>query len=194
MKKVIALGLPLGMALGFAAIQPAYAQYAGSNPTGPYIGAALGLHYFDDDDAVDVDEGGSIDAQLGYRVNDNLRLELEAGAIGAEIDGSDDNLAIARATIGLYYDFLESDRGIVPYIGAGVGIAGVVIDEDDVDDDDEDLEEELTFHADAGVSLNLNPYFAIVPSYRYTWTDDSNGVTDGNITSHAVRVGLRLSF
>ncbi len=182
--------IALGLALGLVAIQPASAQSTGSNPTGPYLGAALGVHFYDDDDAFEFDEGGSIDAQLGYRVNDNVRIEFEAGATGADVDGTDDTLVIGRATLGLYYDFQSSDNGIVPYIGGGLGIAGVAID----DDDDEDLEGEFTFHADAGVSLNLNPYFAIVPSYRYTWTDDSKDVTADNVTSHAVRVGLRLSF
>ena len=184
--------IALGLALGLIAVQPAGAQSTGSNPTGPYLGAALGAHFYDDDDAFEFDNGGSLDAQLGYRVNDNIRLELEAGANGAEVENSDDTLVIGRATVGLYYDFQSSDHGIVPYIGGGIGIAGVAIDDDE--GDDEDLEDEFTFHADAGVSLNLNPYFAIVPSYRYTWTDNSKDVTVDNVTSHAVRVGLRLSF
>lgn len=184
--------IALGLALGLIAVQSAGAQSVGSNPTGPYLGAALGAHFFDDDDAFDFDDGGSLDAQLGYRVNDNIRLELEAGAIGVDVEGSDDDLVIGRATVGLYYDFQSSDNGIVPYIGGGLGIAGVAIDDDD--GDDEDLEGEFTFHADAGVSLNLNPYFAIVPSYRYTWIDNSEDVTANRLNSHAVRVGLRLSF
>ncbi len=184
--------IAVGLALGLIALQPANAQSTGSNPTGPYLGAALGAHFYDDDDAFDFDTGGSIDAQLGYRVNDNIRIELEAGATGAEVENSDDTLVIGRATVGLYYDFQSSDNGIVPYIGGGLGIAGVAIDDDE--GNDEDLEDEFTFHADAGVSLNLNPHFAIVPSYRYTWTDNSKDVTANSVSSHAVRVGLRLSF
>ena len=185
--------IALGLALGLIAIQPASAQNLGSNPTGPYIGAALGAQFFEDDDAFDYDDGGSIDVQLGYRANDNLRFELEAGALGADIENSfDDTLVIGRATVGIYYDFQNSDNIVVPYVGAGIGVAGVGIDVDD--DDDVDLESEFTWHADAGVALNLNPYIAIVPSYRYTWVDDSAGVTDGSVTSHAARVGLRISF
>lgn len=185
--------IALGLALGLIAVQSASAQSIGSNPTGPYLGAALGAQFYDDDDAFEFDQGGSLDAQFGYRVNDNVRIELEAGVSGAEVEELDDNtLVIGRATVGLYYDFQSSDNGIVPYIGGGLGIAGVAIDDDQ--GDDEDLEDEFTFHADAGVSLNLNPHFAIVPSYRYTWIDNSKDVTANSITSHAVRVGLRLSF
>lgn len=186
--------IALGLALGLIAIQPASAQYLGSNPAGPYIGAALGAQFVEDDDAFDYDDGGSIDVQLGYRANDNLRFELEAGALGADIENSfdDDTLVIGRATVGIYYDFQNSDNLVVPYIGAGIGVAGVAIDEDDVDD--EDLESEFTWHADAGIALNFNPHIALVPSYRYTWVDNSADVTESSVNSHAVRVGLRLSF
>lgn len=194
------LGAPLGLALGLAAIQPATAQSAdsdpaGSNSTGIYAGAAIGIHFFDEDDAVDLnDAGGSIDAQLGYRLNDNLRLEAELGINAVGVENSDDALAVTRLTAGLYYDFQSSDNVIVPYIGGGLGIAGVNVVDDDDEDGSDDAEAEFTFHADAGVSVNVNPYIALVPSYRYTWTDDSNDVTDDNVESHAVRLGLRVSF
>jgi opacity protein-like surface antigen len=184
--------IALSLALGLAAIQPASAQYAGSNPTGPYLGLALGAHYYDDDDAFEFDDGGSLGAQLGYRLNDNVRAELEAEATGADVDGTDDTLVIGRATFGLYYDFQSSDYVFVPYFGGAIGVAGVAIDDDR--GEDEDLESELTWHGEAGISFNINPHFAIVPSYRYTWTDNGEGVTDNSVTSHAVRIGLRASF
>lgn len=184
--------LAVGLVLCVAAFQQASAQSIGSNPTGPYLGGALGFQYFEDDDAADVDAGGSISAQFGYRFSDNIRTELEAEVIGAEVDNSDDTLALGRATLGLYYDLRSSDHLLVPYFGAGLGIAGVAIDDDE--GDDEDLKSEFTWHGEAGVSLNLNSSFAIVPSYRYTWVDDSKDVTADPVTSHAFRVGLRLSF
>lgn len=189
------LGAPLGLILSLAAIQPAAAQSEGSNSSGIYLGAALGAQFFDSDDEVDLnDAGGSIDAQLGYRINDNLRIETELGLSVVGIDDSDDVLGVSRLTAGLYYDFQSSDNVIVPYIGGGLGIAGVNVIDDDDEDPGDDAETEFTFHADAGVSVNLNPYVALVPSYRYTWTDNSNDVTGDNINSHAVRLGLRVSF
>lgn len=182
----------LGLILGFAAIHPASAQSTGSNPTGFYLGAALGAHFYEDDDVADFDEGGSIGAQLGYRFSDNIRAELEGEATGADVDDSDDTLIIGRATLSLYYDFQSSDHLLVPYFGGGVGIAGIAIDDDE--GKDEDLEDEFTWHAEAGLSFNITPHFAIVPSYRYTWTDNDQGVTADDVTSHAVRVGLRASF
>ena len=184
--------IALGLALGLVANQPASAFSTGSNPTGPYLGIGLGVHFYDDDDAFEFDDGGSLGAQLGYRLNDNLRAEIEGEATGAEVDGTDDTLVIGRATFGLYYDFQSSDHVFVPYFGGGIGVAGVAIDDDR--GKDEDLESELTWHGEAGISFNINPYFAIVPSYRYTWTDNGEGVTDNNVTSHAARVSLRASF
>ena len=184
--------IALGLALGLAVAQTASAQSVGSNPTGPYLGAALGAHFYDDDDVADFEDGGSLGIQLGYRFSDNIRAEIEAEATGADVKDSDDTLAIGRATFGLYYDLRSSDHLLVPYFGGGLGIAGVAIDDDE--GEDEDLEGEFTVHGEAGVSLNLNPYVAIVPSYRYTWTDDSSEVTADPVTSHAVRLGVRVSF
>ena len=186
------IAIALGLALGLATIQPAQAQYRGSNSTGPYLSAALGAHYVDDDDTLEFDDAGSIGVQLGYRINDNVRAELEAEAVGADIDDSDDTLAIGRATFSLYYDFQSSDHVFVPYFGGGIGFGGVAID--DNQGDDEDLESEFTWHGEAGISFNINPYFAIVPSYRYTWIDNEEGVTEESVASHAVRLALRASF
>jgi len=191
MRPVIALGLFCSLATAM----PAAAEHYGTNPRGPYIGATIGAEFFRDDDAFEFGDGASLGAQLGYRFSDHWRVELEGGVSAAEIEPfNDDLLGIARGTFGLYYDFQSSDHIIVPYIGGGIGIAGVVIDQDAVDDDEEDFENELTWHAEAGLSLNLNPFVAIVPSYRYTWIDNSNGITDDNITSHAARLGIRISF
>lgn len=191
MKSLIAHGLVLGLATAL----PATAQEAGSNPTGPYIGASLGYDYFDDDDDFEFDGGGTLGLQLGYRFSDNWRAELEGSATGAEIeDTNDDILGVARGTFSLYYDFQSSDHLLVPYVGGGLGIAGVVVDLEAVDDDEEDLESEFTWHAEAGLSVNVTPNFAIVPAYRYTWTDNSHDVTADNLQSHSFKVGARISF
>jgi opacity protein-like surface antigen len=192
MKTLIAHGIALGLA---ATALPAAAQETGSNPTGPYIGAALGFEYYDDDDAADLDPGGSVSLQLGYRFTDNVRAELEGSVAGVGVNDSDDDiLAIARGTIGLYYDFQSSDHFLVPYIGGGLGIAGVGFDFDANEEDDDDFESEFTWHAEAGLSLNVTPHFAVVPAYRYTWTDNSNDVTADSLEGHAFRLGGRISF
>ena len=147
--------IALGLALGLVANQPASAFSTGSNPTGPYLGIGLGVHFYHDDDAFEFDDGGSLGAQLGYRLNDNLRAEIEGEATGAEVDGTDDTLVIGRATFGLYYDFQSSDHVFVPYFGGGIGVAGVAIDDDR--GKDEDLESELTWHGEAGISFNIIP-------------------------------------
>jgi len=198
MKIVIALGLGLGL----VAIQPAAAQSEdsnsnaiGSNPTGPYLGAAVGLDYYNDNDAFEFDDGGTLALQLGYRFSDNWRAELEGGATIVDIDGAnDDVLGIGRLTLGLYYDFQSNDHLLVPYAGGGIGIAGVVVDLEGVDDDDEDVETEFTWHAEAGLSVNFNHHFALVPAYRYTWIDDSDNVTADNLEGHSFRLAARISF
>lgn len=188
MKNYVAIGL----ALAVAHAQPLSAQDGGDYSTGPYLGLALSADFYDDDDDIDFDVGGSLGLQAGYRMNEHLRTEFELSASGAEIDDSDDNLFVGRATVSVYYDIQSRKNLFAPYVGAGLGIAGVNISDDD--DDDDDLDGEFTWHGEAGVSLNFNTYFAIVPSYRYTWVDDSSGVTEESLTSHSAQVGLRVSF
>lgn len=190
------IAIASGLALGLIAVQPALAQSTGSNPNGLYFGGAAGLDYYDNDDNFDFDGGASLALQLGYRFSDNWRAQVEANLTGVNLDGGDDDdvLGILRGTASLYYDFLSSDNLLVPYAGAGLGIAGVIVDLEDVDDDDEDFEAEFTWHAEAGLSINFNEHFALVPAYRYTWIDDSENVTADNLEGHSFRLGARISF
>ncbi len=190
------IAIASGLALGLIAVQPALAQSTGSNPSGPYFGGAVSFDYYQDDGDFDFDKGGSLALQLGYRFTDNWRTELEVRGGGVEIDGDDDDdiLGIVNGTVSLYYDFLSSDNLLVPYAGAGLGIANVIVDLDNVDDDEEEFEPEFTWHAEAGLSVNFNEHFAIVPAYRYTWIDNSQNVTADNLESHSFRIGARISF
>jgi len=173
-------------------VQLANAEERDSNPTGIYLGANIGYDRYDDDNLNEFGDAGSIGFQLGYRWNDHLRTELELSGSVAELDNtSDDELGYTRLTLGAYYDFLPTSEPFVPYIGGGIGTATVFLDSDNGDDDDDGL---WSLHGEAGLTLNVNEHFAIVPSYRYTLVENDTNLLDDDLTSHSFRVGARLSF
>lgn len=180
-----------GLIASLLSVQMASAEERDSNPTGLYLGANLGYDRYDDDDLNDFEDAGSVGLQLGYRWNDHIRTEFEFSGSGSELDNSSDNLGFVRLTLGAYYDFLPTNHAFVPYVGGGVGTATVLLDSDDGDDEDGGL---WSLHGEAGLALNVNEHFAIVPSYRYTWVEDDTNLLEDDLTSHSFRVGARLSF
>ncbi len=176
---------------GFMSAQLAAAEERDSNPAGVYLGANIGYDKYGNDDVNDFGDGGSIGFQLGYRWNEHFRTELELSGSAAELDDSDDTFGYGRLTLGAYYDFLPTSQPFVPYLGAGIGTSTVYLESDSGDEDTNDL---LSLHGEAGLTLNVNEHFAIVPSYRYTWVEDETLLLDDDLTSHSFRVGARLSF
>ncbi len=189
-KSILAISL---VTTSFMSIQLAAAEERDNNPTGIYLGANIGAAFFDNDDVNKFDDGGvTLGAQLGYRWNDHIRTELELSGSAAGIDNSDDVLAFGGYNLNGFYDFLPPSEAFVPYIGAGIGYAAIELDSDNGDQDDAGL---LSLHGEVGLTMNVNEHFAIVPSYRYTVIEeDDEGILDDDLTSHAVRVGLRVSF
>lgn len=183
-----------GLIASLLSVQIASAEERDSNPTGLYLGANLGYDHYNDDDFNDFEDAGSIGLQLGYRWNEHFRTEIELSGSGAELDNSDDILGYGRLTLGAYYDFLPTNQAFVPYVGGGVGTATVFLDSDGGDDGDEDDGGLWSVHGEAGLALNVNEHFAIVPSYRYTWVEDDTNLLEDDLTSHSFRVGARLSF
>jgi opacity protein-like surface antigen len=192
MNKVIISLAAIGAALSFP---PHAATARDSNPTGLYLGANLGVDFYNDASVDELeDEGGSIGFQLGYRWSERFRTELELSGSATEIEDSadsDDVVGFGRLTLGVYYDFLPTSQALVPYVGGGIGVAGVVVE---IDEEEEDEDGFLSVHGEAGLTLNITEHFALIPSYRYTWVEDDTELLDDDLTSHSVRVGARVSF
>ncbi len=180
-----------GLVASLVSVQAANADEKHDNPEGLYLGANIGAAFFNDDDINDFEDGGTLGVQLGYRWSDHFRTELELSGAAAEIDNSDEVVGYGRATLGAYYDLQPTSHFIVPYFGGGIGTTSVFLESDDGDDDDNGL---LSLHGEAGLTLNINEHFALVPSYRYTWVEDDTDILEDDLTSHAVRIGARISF
>jgi len=160
---------------------------------GLYIGFAIAPQFFTDNEAANVsvnfDTGIALSALLGYR-RSNLRLEGEyayqmvEGTSKANVNADID---IVRFTGAAYYDFDVFEQK--PYLGGGMGVASLDAS-GDFDDDDTGF----TLHAEAGITFNLTDQVAILPAYRYEWTDTDLGTFDKAQSAHAFRVTLRYRF
>lgn len=175
----------LGVSFAFAG--PVAAE---GGPGGLYVGVVGGVQFFSDNEDgnvdIDFDTGYVVGGLLGYRFG-ALRAEAELDYQETEANDFVD-VEILRYTAGLYYDIAALPLPITPYIGGGVGLAS--IDSDGGGND----ETNFTFHGEVGGSLYLGDSLAIVPAYRYEWIDNEDLVSDDPVESHALRVGLRLSF
>lgn len=176
----------LGLLMGTVSLGPALAGEGESNPTGPYLGLTVAaIDVFYDQDNIDFEPAaiaGILGLQAGYRLNENVRAELE---LSRQVNGSNvNNTDVFRLTLNGYYDFRETDKTLVPYIGGGLGVAQV----------EQGKLDEFTWHAELGTTININSTFAIVPSYRYVGVEPANGFTDDVLTIHSFRLGGRVSF
>lgn len=161
-----------------------------------YIQGAVGQSTFWD---IDLDGGGDVEFDLlaffisgavGYYVNPNLRAEAEWLFESADIDDSNAEAEVIRGTVSAYYDLTPTNlmgfSNLTPYVGGGAGVANVEIGSDD--------DNELTFHAEAGLSVPFSDRIDFVPGIRfeYIFLDDDEADSDLWITQ--LRAGLRYSF
>ncbi|MEZ5930414.1 MAG: porin family protein [Alphaproteobacteria bacterium] len=158
---------------------------------GPYFGLkAAGISTEDSEaDGVDIeyDTGFGISGQVGYQF-DIFRLEGEFGYQGLEglsDTGVNSDVDIGRFTLNGYVD-LPIAPNVGPYVGGGFGVANLSA-RDDFDDEDT----AFTWHAEAGLNVNLTDQFVLSPFYRYQWIDTDLGLQSEALTSHLFGVSLR---
>ncbi|MBT3905208.1 MAG: porin family protein [Rhodospirillaceae bacterium] len=156
---------------------------------------------------VNYENGPAFSGAIGYRVNENLRLEAAIGSVmlglkSLELLGTsvalDGDIDIISYTANVFFD-IPTKSGFTPYIGGGVGIAswdigaitgtvnGTTITSAGGSGTD------LTAFGEIGVAFPLYDSVEIVPSYRYQWTDTGTSTLDAD-TSHAFGVGIRFAF
>ncbi|NJO38499.1 MAG: porin family protein [Rhizobiales bacterium] len=141
------------------------------------------------DDDIEFDPGWAVGGQLGY-IFGSVRAEAEIEYNESEIEGTSATISSLRGTGGLYFDFVGfSQSNILPYVGAGFGLASLEVDGGGFDDDDE---LGLTAHGEVGVSFAAAGNFDVIFAYRYEWNDSEISGLDDDITAHQVRAGIRF--
>lgn len=191
----------LSIALLGTVIWPAasMAQDAQSLTSQLYVAGAVGQSTFWD---IEADEGNGeaefdflaffISGAVGYRFSPNLRTEAEWLFESADIDDSSAEAEIIRLTASGYYDLAQTSlmgfSNLTPYFGGGAGVALVEVGSTD--------ENELTFHAEAGLSVPVFDQVDFVPAIRfeYIFLDDDDFNADDDLWITQLRAGLRYNF
>lgn len=121
------------------------------------------------------------EVELGYRTND-----LDKDASGAALTGDISSMSVMA---NLLAD-LDVSPYIKPFIGAGVGMARV-----EVNDTDDDNDTVFAYQGIVGVGFPLTNVTTLDFSYRYFATADPNfSGTDVEYKTHNGFVGLRFDF
>lgn len=162
-----------------------------------YWGLFGGAQFYNDNEVngadLEFDPGFAVGGQLGY-IFGSVRAEAEIEYNEADVDEFDDQdddstLTALRGTGSLYFDFVGFNQSnILPYAGAGFGLASLEFDDGNLEDD----EIGLTAHGEVGVSFAAAQNFDVVFAYRFEWYDTDVGNVDDDIIAHQVRFGIRF--
>jgi len=156
---------------------------------------------------VDFDDGLAILGEIGYRWENNWRLELELGSRHNDVDCFSVNGAACSAAglsdvsqfsqmVNLIHDIDITERTA---LSVGIGLGGNFIDADGVglqDDDDYSFAAQAIFQ----LSHELTDRIDLVLSYRFMTSDDAEfyhstyKTMEMETESHTVSVGLRFDL
>ncbi len=191
---------------------------AGHRPQGWYIGIEAGGTWMNDTDIdasvkpakdieVDFDDGLAILGEIGYRWDNNWRLELELGSRHNDVDCFSVNGAPCIKTalsdisqfsqmVNLIHDIDISERTA---LSVGIGLGGNFVDADGVgltQDDDYVFAAQAIFQ----LSHELTDGIDLVLSYRFMTSDDPEfrhftyKTMEMETETHTVSVGLRFDL
>lgn len=199
-------------------LSPTSAFSQGAN--GLYVGAAAGPAFFFDQ-KIDVDVDGSsnladidveydhpgyvVAGQIGYAFATNIRAEAEIAYTASTAEATlssillvndiinDVDVETLSGTVGLYLD-LWPLGAFVPYVGGGLGVAYVEVQEDGGADNDQTS---FAAFGEAGIPWSLTPEASIVPSIRFNWIateEDGDEIFADNLYNTQLRIGFRYGF
>lgn len=157
----------------------------------------------------DVKSGAQGAVAWGSSIGANWRGEIALGYRSQKVDSTlTSNVGVFTATDGKvkalsldlngYYDFPVSGP-VKPYLGAGVGVAQVKIDDGLLDDKGD----ALTLQAMAGASVAVSPRISLFAEGRYQYTGSIKVKTTSpsgernqklNMTGAGALVGARFAF
>jgi len=184
---------------------------------GLYVGGNLGLAIVNDSDVTDSrapgmtlefesDVGYALGGIIGYGFG-HLRIEGEIAyqkndldqikALGVSVDATGDTSSLTGLLNG-YYDF-NNTSPFTPYIGGGVGVAKVEINDVSIPgsgfsniNDDHTV---FAYQLGVGVAYAINESFSFDVKYRYFATSDLElDTTDFEYSSNNFYAGIRYTF
>lgn len=192
-----------------AASSPANAQV--------YVSGSLGLLMPQDIDAsgtgfagsAELDNGVGLNVAVGYRFPFNVRVEGEFGYYNSSLNKitvtgvgstpvSGGDIDLLAGTANAFYDF-KTGTMFTPYLGGGIGFVHEKISDSTVTGVAiaGGSSTEFLWQLEGGVSIDVTPHMAIVPSYRYLHINDGGtfgGVTVDDTSAHLFKIGLRYTF
>ncbi len=206
--------------IGIAAASYGFTGSAQAKGTAFYTTLNLGLtHAPDVKDSLNVttklNNGMGVSAALGYRYGENMRAEAEVLYGKNSVDtltdtavngGNSENAGGRVSTLALmangYYDF-KTNTAIVPYVGAGIGVAKISVNDVSapgftVTNDSDNV---LAWQFKAGVSYPVSKRTDVTFGYRFFDTrrlslvsDDGTRFTSDGARIHSLEIGLRYGF
>ena len=215
MKKTVQLLLVAAMFFSLS-------TFAYSAP-GLYVGGNFGLASLNESDisSSDIpagvnmkfitDKGLSLGGFVGYAFENNFRIEGELVSQSNDFDkikvdylgtkvalDLDGDISSGALLANGYYDFKNESR-FTPFIGAGVGIANVVINDLEIvgsGESDEDGDETvIAYQLTVGVGYEITERITLDLKYRYFATEDLD-IDGGTVeySSNNFYSGIRFSF
>ena len=149
-------------------------------------------------DIVKYDVGVALGMAIGYKLDENFRVEGEIAYQHNDLDTINSNAvsgdvqSVAFLANG-YFDF-KNNSPFTPYIGAGIGIAGVFISNINNNTFTDDAAA-FAYHVGTGVDYKLNNKFTVGLKYRFFGTSDPQFYYgDIEYQSHNVYAGISYSF
>ncbi len=165
------------------------AQDTGSSYFGVSGGAVLFNPNEIRDHDLDFDVGFIAAGTVGY-IFGSVRTEGEVSYSKSNLQFGveEEELTVLRGTAGLYFDFLGfGTSSILPYAGAGFGIAAL-----EFGDRSDDSDVALTAHGEIGVSFAASSSLDVVFCYRFQHFETNIEDADDQFQSHQIRAGLRF--
>ena len=183
---------------------------------GVYISGNIGLAYLSDSDLstaavpgivveTEFDYGLNVNGAMGFVVGQG-RMEIEVAyrtndidsfsVIGVSVPGGGDVTALS-GLLNAFYD-IKTDSAITPYLGGGIGVANVEIDNLSIlgipfpGSEDDTV---FAYQLGGGIGYAINDTMTVDLGYRYfaTADPDFNGL-EAEYGSHNITIGIRFGL
>lgn len=135
--------------------------------------------------------------ELGYRLNDFDKITGKGVFAGLGSEPLNGDISSLSFMANGFYD-INVGAPIIPFIGAGVGLAVISVDSFDAAVDDSDTV--FAYQLAAGISFKLAPQLNLDLQYRFfgtsdpKFTDDFGDTLETEYITHNLMAGIRFSF